>query len=263
MFNRKITIALAILALTGFAHATKPGDNGGGQGGAGGSAAAIAVAAQQQGQIQGQAQGQLQGQSQSSRNDNRSSSANTNVNANTNASVNRATGGAATATNQAMGGNGYSQSGGNVLYNTGGAMTVEGAKGDTYYAPAQERNPVATAYAAPLTATNGTCMGSSSAGGQGAAFGLSIGTTWTDSSCDIRYDAEALRAAGLPLAAQARLCQKADIAKAMEAAGTPCPGSKRAAAAPAVSTTVTDKSGVVQAQHTDPIVRQRLGLPPL
>lgn len=151
---------------------------------------------------QSQGQYQSQGQSQSNRSSNRN-------------------------TNQAMGGNSYASSGGNVLTQSGGdvKVNVEGAQGDVYYAPAQERNPAATAYAAPLTATNGTCMGSSSAGAQGAALGVSFGTTWTDSSCDIRYDAEALRAAGLPIAARARLCQKPEIEKAMEAAGTPCPGS--------------------------------------
>ncbi|MDR6886095.1 MULTISPECIES: hypothetical protein [Variovorax] len=154
-------------------------------------------------------QGQQQGQSQSSRNTNTAAGG---------------AGGQATA----AGGN----SGGNTLSGGAVTVTVEGAKGDTYIAPAQERNPVATAYAAPVIASNGTCMGSSSGGGQGAAIGISFATTWTDSSCDIRYDAEALRAAGLQLAARARLCQKADIAKAMEAAGTPCPsaGAKRAAA---------------------------------
>lgn len=146
---------------------------------------------------------QQQGQSQSSRNSNQSSATG-------------GAGGAATATGGASGGN---------------TFTVEGDKGDVIYAPAQERNPVATAYAAPLTATNGTCMGSSSGGAQSAAFGFSVGTTWTDGSCDIRYDAEALRAAGLPMAARARLCQKPEIAKAMEAAGTPCPKARTAAAA--------------------------------
>jgi len=184
----------------------------GGQGGAGGNATAGALAAAQASasanaaSIAAQQQRQAQRQQQT------------------------ATGGNATATGgSATGGNSYATSGGNVLTQQGGAVTVEG---DTYVAPAQERNPASTAYAAPLTATNGTCMGSSSAGGQGAAFGVSFGTTWTDSSCDIRYDAEALRAAGLPLAARERLCQKADIAKAMEAAGTPCRGAKRAGAAP-------------------------------
>lgn len=133
----------------------------------------------------------------------------------------------------------------------------------TIVAPAQERNPVATAYAAPLTSSNGTCMGSTSGGVQLPGWGASMGSTWTDTSCDIRYDAEALRAAGLPLAAQARLCQKADIAKAMEAAGTACPGSapKRAEATPTMMPNVDEKSA--QAQYQDPIIRARLGLPPL
>lgn len=191
------------------------GGNTGGAGGAGGrgtgvgigiaaaqaNAAAVAASNASANAAANQVQGQQQGQSQSSRNNNQS----------------RATGGAASATTGAI---------------TNGATTgpvtvsVEGAKGDVYVAPAQERNPVATAYAAPVVASNGTCMGSSSGGGQGAAIGISFATTWTDSSCDIRYDAEALRAAGLKRAAQARLCQKADIAKAMEAAGTPCPGAE-------------------------------------
>lgn len=230
----KILFAM-LIAFAASAYATQPGNNGGGNGGcgvgqqtngcgstggAGGSggaggqggtgvgvgvgvgiaaaqANAAALAQQQQGQQQGQ------GQSQSSRNNNQSS-----------ATGGNATGGAASAS--ATGG----ASGGNT-------MTVQG---DTLYAPAQERNPVSTAYAAPLTASNGTCMGSSSAGAQGAAVGVSFGTTWTDGSCDIRYDAEALRAAGLPMAARARLCQKPEIAKAMEDAGTPCPKARAAAA---------------------------------
>jgi hypothetical protein len=191
----------------------------GGQGGAGGtgigvgiaaaqaSAAAVAAASSSANATANQVQGQQQGQTQSSRN---TATGGAGGKAN-------ATGGNATGGNAAGGAGG--NSGGNVI-------TVEGAKGDVYMAPAQERNPVNTAYAAPVVATNGTCMGSSSGGGQGAAIGISFATTWTDNSCDIRYDAEALRAAGLTRAAQARLCQKADIAKAMEAAGTPCPGAE-------------------------------------
>lgn len=188
---------------------------------------------------QGQAQGQQQGQQQSSRNRN---------------TANGGTGGQATAT----GGN----SGGNTM--TTGNVTVEGDKGDTYVAPAQERNPVATAYAAPLVSTNGTCMGSSSAGGQGASIGLSFGTTWTDNNCDIRYDAEALRAAGLPDAARARLCQKAEIAKAMEAVGTPCQdlGAARRVSAILNGATVATTE-VTPVPYQDPIIRARLGLPPL
>jgi hypothetical protein len=121
--------------------------------------------------------------------------------------------------------------------------------------------PAATAYAAPLTASNGTCMGSTSAGFQGT-LGVSFGTTWTDTSCDIRYDAEALRAANLPQAAIQRLCQKPEIAKAMEASGTPC-----ATAKPTEAVKTSSVAPVVETEqkvaYTDPIVRARLGLPPL
>lgn len=133
-------------------------------------------------------------------------------------------------------------------------------------APAQERNPVSTAYAAPLTATNGTCMGSTSAGGQGAAFGLSIGTTWTDANCDVRYDAIALREAGLGDAAKFRLCQKADMRSAIEAAGGSCePVKRKAAAAPAaaVARAPADEAPAAVVTYQDPIIRARLGLPPL
>ncbi|AMM23197.1 hypothetical protein [Variovorax sp. PAMC 28711] len=103
------------------------------------------------------------------------------------------------------------------------AVTVEGSS--TVY-EAQARNPVSTAYAAPLTSANGTCMGSSSAGAQGVSMGVSFGTTWTDSGCDARYDAIALSQIGEREAAKARLCLKPEIAKAFEAAGKPCPGSE-------------------------------------
>ncbi|WP_157667558.1 histidine kinase [Comamonas serinivorans] len=169
------------------------------------------------------------------------------------------------------GGSGYGGAGGSSSANSGGNTLTGGPQtqansmtvnGDTVMYEAQARNPVATAYAAPLAASNGTCMGSTSAGAQGVSFGISFGSTWTDPSCDMRYDAEALRAAGLPGAARARLCQKAEIAKAMEAAGTPCPGTHVATALPADAQPVATDTQAAQ-QYTDPIIRARLGLPPL
>ena len=113
-------------------------------------------------------------------------------------------------------------------------MTVS-VGGDTY--EAQARSPVASAWAAPLAASNGTCMGSTSAGAQGVTIGLSVGTTWTDENCNARYDAIAIKALGHERAAWARLCQQPAIRKAYEAAGTPCPeapkGDQKAAAADA------------------------------
>jgi hypothetical protein len=146
----------------------------GGQGGAGGSgvgigiagasANAAAVAAQQQGQIQGQ----IQGQSTNVRNENNLYSTNQNSN-----QVNSRN------TNQATGGNAHASSGGNVLTQQGGAVTVEG---DTYIAPAQERNPVATAYA-PNVSPTALCALGVSGGAQGASFGVSFGGSYTDENC--------------------------------------------------------------------------------
>jgi hypothetical protein len=134
-----------------------------------------------------------------------------------------------------------SSSGGNVQSNAGNnasqatSVTVEAS--ETW-------RTAATASAPALATSNGTCIGSSSVGAQGT-FGLSFGTTWTDTSCDIRYDAQALAGMGMMAAATARLCQKPEIADAMALAGTPCPTAK----APAK---VAGYAG------SDPIVLRRL-----
>lgn len=117
---------------------------------------------------------------------------------------------------------------------------------------AQLRDPVSTATASALAVANGTCMGSTSAGVQSVALGVSIGGTWVDKGCDTRYDTMLLVTMGLDRVARQRLCQKPEIERAMKDAGMPCqaPVERRGEA-------------VDQPQHTDPIVRQRLGLPPL
>lgn len=216
----------------------------GGQGGAGGNAAVIGsgnssninTLGQNQGQNQnqGQSQGQVAITGPSTSTSGANSSSNSSSNSTSNSGGNTMVGGANSNTS-----------------NTN--VTVEGDK-VTY--EAQKRDPVSTAYSAPLTTSNGTCMGSTSAGAQGVGFGVSFGSTWTDTSCDLRYDAEALRAAGLHGAARERLCQKPEIAKAMEAAGTPCKSTKTAKSAGSVQ--VAEK-----VEYTDPIVRARLGLSPL
>ena len=137
---------------------------------------------------------------------------------------------------QALGGNAHSTSGGNTL-----ASSVNVA--------AQERDPVSTAYAPALAAHN--CLGSTSGGAQGAAFGFSIGSTKLDPDCNARADADALSRMGKPRAALARLCQREDIARAIEASGEQCP-TKPAQPVSAVKT--ADYTG------SDPIVRSRLGL---
>ncbi len=82
--------------------------------------------------------------------------------------------------------------------------------------------PVAQAWAAPLTSSNDTCMGSSSAGAQGASFGVSIATTWRDGDCVRRKDARLLHNMGLHGPAAALMCQKEAVRKAFEDAGVAC-----------------------------------------
>lgn len=49
----------------------------------------------------------------------------------------------------------------------------------------QRRIPVSTAYAAPLTASMDTCLGSVTAGGQTQLFGISVGGTKRDKNCEL------------------------------------------------------------------------------
>lgn len=112
----------------------------------------------------------------------------------------------------------------------------------------KRRIPVATATAPALTSANGTCMGSSAAGAQGASFGISIGGTWTDDHCDRRYDSIRLQELGMTEAAMLLMCGKESVREAMKLAGTPCPEKE-----------VKTES----VEYTDPIVRRRLGLEPL
>jgi len=88
------------------------------------------------------------------------------------------------------------------------------------------RVPVATAFAASLTASQETCMGSRSFGVQAIGFGLSVATTWRDRQCRRIRNARALEEFGYRSAALALLCQDEDVYDAMQRAGTPCPGSQ-------------------------------------
>lgn len=173
-------------------------------------------------QDQKQSQQANSNQSQSSHNDNASSASNRNSNA----------------------------AQGNTTNVSGDTVTYEAA-----------RIPVATAYAAGLTASNGTCMGSTSAGGQGMSFGFSVGTTWKDSGCDRRYNAQALAAVGQAKAAVALLCQDPDIKAAMETAGTPCSATAEAKAASRKQ--AVEAETIAKAEPIDSLIRARLGLPPL
>lgn len=211
---------------------------------------------------QGQLQGQLQGQTQTS-NSNSSvrNSGNSQSTSSSNSGGNVLSTGAVTQSNA---GNNSSNTTNQNVSNAGNNstnaasgnstnVTVEGDK-TSYEAP---RIPVATAVAAPVSATNGTCMGSSSAGAQGMTFGVSVASTWKDEGCERRYNSIRLQELGNQKAAMALMCQDPAVRAAMEDVGTPCPPNKAERSAAAEATAVAAK------EPTDPFVRRRLGLPEL
>jgi len=83
--------------------------------------------------------------------------------------------------------------------------------------------PVAGAYAPGLVAAgNEMCVGSVSAGGQGAAFGFSIGSTVKDKDCIRRKDARFIANLGFRKAACELMAQKDSVANAFASAGYDC-----------------------------------------
>lgn len=121
-----------------------------------------------------------------------------------------------------------SQSQSNTLSNSGNSVSRSGVRNsgnssNTNTIEAQKRNPVSSAATAFLTATDDTCMGSSSLGAQGVGLGVSVGSTWHDNDCVRRKDARELHNMGQKVAALALLCQSDSVRKAMQTADTPCP----------------------------------------
>ncbi|HIA2373966.1 TPA: chemotaxis protein CheA, partial [Burkholderia contaminans] len=112
------------------------------------------------------------------------------------------------------------------------------------------------------TTLSDTCMGSVSVGVSFPGFGATGGTTLVDQACVRRLDAREFRAMGLTDVALALLCQSDANRRAVEATGHLCPGTTaplaRSNVAPSAEATVADDE-----KYRDPIVRDRMGLPPL
>ncbi|EMH3331695.1 chemotaxis protein CheA, partial [Burkholderia multivorans] len=112
------------------------------------------------------------------------------------------------------------------------------------------------------TTLSDTCMGSVSVGVSFPGFGATGGTTLVDQACVRRLDAREFRAMGLTDVALALLCQSDANRRAVEATGHLCPGTTaplaRSNVAPSAEATVAD-----DIKYRDPLVRSRLGLPPL
>lgn len=170
-------------------------------------------------QAQGQAQGQLQGQQQGQ----------------------VATGGTAVS-------GASSRAASNVRTSVATSATVNAgnqgtslAQGNTtsYSESYKDTRQTATAYASPLTSSQGTCLGSASGGAQAPIAGISFGTTRTDKSCLMITQANALRAMGLTQAACERMMQGKEGKEnrdAMKAAGMTCANLVTATAEPSYET---------------------------
>lgn len=116
-----------------------------------------------------------------------------------------------------------------AVVSEGGRYDVAGLVDTATLVSHTARNPARTAYAAPLIASEDTCMGSRVSGAQAAGFGVSFATTWIDANCRRLKNARELSALGYPEAAVQLLCMDDEVYAAMERAGTPCPGVQRIA----------------------------------
>ncbi len=133
-----------------------------------------------------------------------------------NSNKNSATGGNATggnATGGAVVGSGNSASNSSTNNSGNSSNNVSVSQNES-------KRPVNTAYAGPLTATEDTCMGSTSGGAQGMSFGLSVGSTWTDEECVRRKNATFMHNIGQREIAMIMMCENKSVYKAVMAAGT-------------------------------------------
>ena len=109
-----------------------------------------------------------------------------------------------------------------------------------------------------LVSSNDTCMGSTSGSANAPGIGLSFGTSWVDSNCRMLKNSRELWNMGMKAASLALMCNDADNKEALELTGFVCPTRENTK-----KTSVAVAAPAKTEQYTDPIVRARLGLPPL
>lgn len=140
--------------------------------------------------------------------------------------------------------------------NSNNASQSVTVNGDTF--EAQARNPVSTAYA-PTIMPTAPCMGSTSGGAQGVGFGFSIGGTWIDENCQLLEQARAVSNLGERAVAIEMLNSIPAVSAARKRLADKKSGSTPAAVV-IDEPRAASRSGYA---GNDPIVRARLGLPPL
>lgn len=127
----------------------------------------------------------------------------------------------------------------------------------------------------PLVSSNDTCMGSASGGVNVPGFGLSLGKTYTDTNCVMLKNSRELWNMGMKGAAMARMCMDPENRDALEITGYICPQTRRSHGEPTypgqvmsgqtvqIASPQPADSSTVTYTGKDPIVRARLGLPPV
>ncbi len=165
---------------------------------------------QQQGQFQGQGQGQGQGQSSVNRNKNYNSNSSSSRSNSVGVGISSSYSEGSRAKSGSLSGaySGGSESGAT----SNDSINIEDNSSVVYEA-VDLRDNTPDAYAPSLTTSNGTCMGSSSVGGSGPGIGFSVGSTWTDSGCTHRYNAEMLYNLGYKEVAVKIMCREESVAE--------------------------------------------------
>ena len=136
------------------------------------------------------------------------------------------------------------------------SQTIAGdTTGHIVYSGTQTVKNVPSVSGPALVSSNDTCHGSVSGSLNFAGFGGGVGTTVVDKNCVMLKNSRELWNMGMRGAALARMCMDADNKEALEITGFTCPQTERARK--------EGQAAVVQPEQTDPIVRARLGLPPL
>lgn len=121
----------------------------------------------------------------------------------------------------------------NINFNSPGTTTSTILNGgtvgqDVNYSGSYKVKNVPSVGGPNLTTSNDTCMGSSSGSANGAGWGLSFGTTWSDDNCKMLKNSRELWNMGMRAASLALLCGDAKNKEAIEMTGTKCPQSMTA-----------------------------------
>jgi hypothetical protein len=106
---------------------------------------------------------------------------------------------------------------------TSGSQSQAGAYSGVSIKNGNGHKQAPSAIAPGLIASGLSCSGSAALGGSGAGWGLSLGITKEDRSCNAREDAKYIHGVtGSQQAAKERLCDEPKIREAFARAGQPC-----------------------------------------